>query len=235
MKKRTILILAVLILVLTTIPVQAASAPTTAIVSVVQNQSVTIRTTDFPANHTFHILMGFNNTLGVNGYLVSKLTTGSGGSFLAKFPIPEELANESVIAIRFESITDPKYYTYNWFYNTTGADTSTTTSSSSSSSTGGVPDDFPTFDILSVVSGSSVTLQTRYFPPDERFAVFMKDGASHIKTWYEVAGIETGEGNVLNMTFNIPSEIRYKDWIAIKFYNINTGFITYNLFENINQ
>ena len=231
MKKRIALIFTILLMAASTTPVQAA-IPTTSIVAVVKDESVIIRTMDFPANQTFRVLMGTNGTHGINGYLVSKITTGEGGSFLAKFYIPEGLAGEDIVAVRFESITNPEYYSYNWFFNKTGSGASATPSTTCSSTN--LPVDFPTFDILSVVKGASATVQTRNFPTNARFAVFMKDGASAAHTWYEVAGIETAECNSQIATFNIPVELQYKEKIAIIFYNMDNGFITYNLFNNYN-
>jgi hypothetical protein len=216
-------------------PVQAA-VPDTSIVAVVKNESVTIQTTNFPANHTFHVLMGYNGTQGINGYLVSKVSTGDGGSFLAKFYIPSQLSGEDVIAIRFESVTEAKYFTYNWFYNDTATGPSDITypDDSSGQNYNILPPGFPTFDIVSSVKGSSVTVETRYFPAHERFAVFMQDGDSQAIKLYEVGGIETGEGHILTATFSIPAELRWEEKIKIIFYNINDGFRTYNLFYNRN-
>ena len=241
MKKRIVLILAIVLMAASITPAQAA-VPDTSIAAVEKNESVTIQTSDFPANHTFHVLMGFNGTQGINGYLVSKVTTGEGGSFLAKFYIPNELSGEDVIAIRFESVTESKYFTYNWFYNDTATGSSATTyypdSSGSTSTTGPtyniLPPGFPTFDIVSSVKGQSVTVETRYFPEGERFAVFMQDGDSQAITLYEVGGFESGEGHILTATYSIPSELRWEEKIKIIFYNINDGFRTYNLFYNRN-
>jgi len=231
MKKRIALMVALAMVALSVAPVLAA-VPTTAIVSVVEGESVTVSMSNFPANNTFYVYMGYNGTFGMNGYLVSKLTTGEGGAFKAKFPIPEELAAESIIAIRFESITESKYFSYNWFYNDSAADNSGTYTGTTPTN---LPVGFPTFDITGVAKGQSVTIRTRYLPPQTRYAVMMKKGDSSVYTWYEVAGIETGEGNILTATFNIPEELRYFEKIAIKLYDINTGFVTYNLFENRNQ
>ncbi len=233
MKKRMALIFAIALMAISITPVHAA-VPTTSIAAVVKNESVTIQTSGFPANQTFHVFMGYNGTQGINGYLVSKITTGEGGSFLAKFYIPEELASENIVAVRFESVTESKYFTYNWFYNETAIGASNTTVTNQTTYNH-LPAGFPTFSILSVVYGQSVTVQTRYFPADQRFAVFMKDGALADITWYEVAGIETGEGNSQIATFSIPSELRYQEMITLKFYNINDGFITYDLFYNRDQ
>jgi hypothetical protein len=231
MKKRLALVIALAIMAVSVTPAFAA-VPTTDIVSVTTGESVTVSTSNFPANNTFYVYMGFNGTYGINGYLVSKLTTGEGGSFKAKFPIPEELAGEDIIAIRFESVTDSKYFNYNWFYNDSAADNSASYTGTTPTY---LPVGFPTFDITAVDKGKTVTIRTRYLPPQTRYAVMMKKGDSSVYTWYEVAGIETGEGNVLTVTFNIPEELRYFEKIAIKLYDINTGFVTYNLFENRNQ
>ena len=238
MKKRIALMLAIIMTATMIAPAQAA-APDTSVAAVVKNESVTIQTSGFPANHTFHVFMGYNGTQGINGYLVSKITTGEGGSFLAKFYIPDELANEDVVAIRFESVTESKYYTYNWFYNETATGVSNTTYTDTTNTSGptynNLPPGFPTFDIVSVVKGSSVTVQTRYFPENQRFAVFMQDGASTATTLYEVSGINTAEGHSFTVTLTIPYELQWQEKIKIIFYNINDGFRTYNLFYNRNQ
>jgi len=239
MKKRMALILLIVLMAASITPAQAAT-PDTSIAAVVKNESVTIQTSDFPANNTFHVLMGYNGSQGINGYLVSKITTGDGGSFFAKFYIPDELSGEDIVAVRFESVTESKYYTYNWFYNdtATGASTTCTTCTTDSSDDGPryniLPPGFPTFDIIASVKGQSVTVYTRYFPPNERYAVYMQDGDSQATTLYEVAGVETGEGHALTATFSIPDELRWEEKIKIIFYNINDGFRTYNLFYNRN-
>ena len=242
MKKRMVLIFMIVLMAASITPAQAA-VPDTSIAAVVKNESVTIQTTDFPANHTFHVLMGYNGTQGINGYLISKVTTGAGGSFLAKFYIPNELSGEDVIAIRFESVTEAKYFTYNWFYNDTATGPSNTTftpATTDTTDTSGptyniLPPGFPTFDVISAVKGESVTVQTRYFPPHQRFAVFLQDGDSRATELYEVAGVETAEGHTLTVTLPIPDELRWEEKIKIIFYNINTEYRWYNLFYNRNQ
>ncbi len=131
MKKRITLAMALILMAVSVTPVFAAE-PSTEILAVVEDVSVTVQTYSFPANHTFHVYMGFNGTMGINGYLVSKLTTGEGGSFKAKFLIPKELAGEEIITIGFQSITDSKYYRNGWFYNDSEADNSSNTGATTS-------------------------------------------------------------------------------------------------------
>jgi hypothetical protein len=233
MKKRIALMLAIIMTATMIAPVFAA-VPTTSIYAVVKDDAVIIRTANFPSGHTFHVYMGYKDTQGKNGHLVSKLTTGEGGTFLAKFFIPEELKGEDIIAIRFESVTESKFFSYNWFFNESGiGDTSGSYSSGTTYNNLGAG--VPAWNILSVVKGSSVTIQTRYFPAHQRYAVFLKNGALADLNWYETQGIETEEGNSQIITITIPPELQYCEKIAIKLYNINDGSYWYNMFDNINQ
>ena len=232
MGKKLALIGVLLVLLLAAVPVSAAPLSSTTIISVVKNESVVVRLEKFPANQTFNVFMGFNGTQGIGGYLVSKLATNAGGTFLAKFPIPEGLTGENIIAIRFESI-DSNIYWYDWFYNETAAQQVTVPQAEKSEVTyNKLEPGFPTFVATRVVSGSSITVETRYFPGSDRWAVFMKDGALANITWYEVGGFNAADGGVITLTLPIPEQIKYKDWLAIKFYNMKTGFYTYNLIEN---
>lgn len=236
MKNKFALLFALMLVLVICAPVQAATYPTFDIMGVVVDNSVTISTNLFPANELYYVYMGYNGTLGINGILVTKIWTGSGGTFKAKFYIPDELKGQDIIAIRLESPTTP-YYSYNFFYNTTNYSsynytTSSSSSSSSSSTSTYVPNDFPTFSIIGVVKGESVTVQTSYFPPDDMFGVYMKDAASAVKTWYYVAGFNSADGSSFTATFAIPRELFFKEKIAIKMYNLDEKYITYNLFEN---
>jgi len=234
MKNKFALLFALMLVLVICAPVQAATYPTFDIMGVVVGDSVTISTNLFPANELYYVYMGYNGTLGINGILVTKIWTGSGGTFKAKFYIPDELKGEDIIAIRLESPTTP-YYSYNFFYNTTSYSSynyTTTPDSSSSSTSTYIPNDFPTFSIVQVVPGETVTVEVKYFPPDDMFGVYMKDAASAVKTWYYVAGFNSADGGFFKATFAIPRELLYKEKIAIKMYNLDEDYITYNLFEN---
>ena len=99
----------------TTPPSPIGTIPTFAIVSVVANQSVTIQTSNFPANQQFDVLMGAFGTRGINGIWVTSTPSGNGGSFTTTYSIPAGLRGSSRIAIRLQSPSG--YYSYNWFYN----------------------------------------------------------------------------------------------------------------------
>lgn len=99
----------------TTTPPPVGTIPTFAIVGVVANQSVTIQTSNFPANQQFDVLMGAFGTRAVNGIWVTSTPSGNGGSFTTTYTIPADLRGSNRIAIRLQSSSG--YYSYNWFYN----------------------------------------------------------------------------------------------------------------------
>ena len=91
--------------------------PTFSIASVVRNTSVTVNAKNLPASDTFKVYMGPMGTRGINGYLVTSVNSGSGGTASYTFNIPSQLANSYRISIRMQSPTSG-YFAYNWFYNT---------------------------------------------------------------------------------------------------------------------
>lgn len=90
--------------------------PTFGIQSVVKDSTVTILTSNFPANDSYTVTMGYMGTKGVNGVVVGTQPSGTGGSFTATYTIPAALQGQAQIAIRLQSATTG-YYAYNWFYN----------------------------------------------------------------------------------------------------------------------
>ncbi len=92
--------------------------PTFVILSVVKDQTVTIKTDNFPANDTFVVRMGEMGTRGVNGIKVDQISSGSGDELTLTFNIPASLQGSRQIAIRLES-PGSGYYSFNWFYNRT--------------------------------------------------------------------------------------------------------------------
>jgi hypothetical protein len=228
MKNRIAIFIALALCISVFSTVSASPLSDTTIMSSVEDQYVIVRLEKFPANETFYVYMGYNGTLGINGYLVSKIATNDGGTFMAKFLIPDGLKGEDIIAIRFES-KDSETFWYNVFHNSTGASTGAAGSASTETN---MPAGFPTFIFLKVEKGESITVETRNFPEDVRFSVLMKDGASANKTWYEVDGFNSAEGGIQTIDLPIPSALRYKEKIAVKFYSIKDGFVTYNLVLN---
>lgn len=217
-----IIILALCLSVIST--VSASPLSSTTVISVVEDVSVNVRLESFPANETFYVYMGFNGTDGINGFLVSKIATNSGGTFNAKFMIPDGLKGQDIIAIRFES-KDSNAYWYDWFYNKTGVSTTGDGKKPSSGVTyNHLNPGVPQFKILEVVKGNYIKLQSKYLPDNERWAVWIKDGALANKDWIEVNGFESGEGGIQIFTVPIPGSLKYNEVLAVKVQSIETDY-----------
>jgi len=91
--------------------------PTFFITAVVKDNSVTIKTKNFPANTDFKVTMGKMWTAGIGGTPVITLNSGTGGEFIQTFSIPSSLYGDARISIRLEAANG--YYAYNWFWNNT--------------------------------------------------------------------------------------------------------------------
>ncbi len=205
--------------------VSASPLSDTSTMRVVQDEYVIYQLENFPANDTYYVYMGENGSFGIGGILVSKVATNKGGTFLAKFFIPDELMGEDVIAIRFES-QDGLAPWWNFFYNTTGSYTYTSDGSDSDSDVDynvlnpGVPQ----FTVLSVAQGESITMRSKYLPDNQRWAVWIKDGALANTDWIEMTGFDSGSGGILTFTVPIPNSLKYNEVLAIKVQSIETDY-----------
>lgn len=189
-----------------------APIPTISIDSVNINQTVTIRTHNFPADRTFLVTMGHMGTLGINGTPVGTLYSGAGGEMTATFPIPVLLKGLERIAIRTQS--DP-FYSYNWFNNQTE------------------PLPTPTFAICGVLRDDVVVIRTDpTFPTNRTFAVMMNYMGTLGVDGYIVGSFNTGPSGVVTATYQIPSGMRGLDQIHIRAEEVGGPFFSYNYFDN---
>lgn len=93
--------------------------PTFGIESVVGDSTVTIMTSEFPANSKFTVYMGPNGSRGYGGTLLGTFDTNEGGFMTLVFNIPVTLRGYSPIDIRIE-FPDGRY-SFNFFYNITAS------------------------------------------------------------------------------------------------------------------
>lgn len=201
------------------IPTPHVGIPTISIVSVETDETVTVRTHNFPANRDFRVLMGKISTRGVGGIDVTTINSGSGGSFTETFNIPANFAGNYQIAIRLESTTGG-FFAFNWFFNDTAARPVTP-------HTG-----IPTFSILAVVEDESVTIRTNNFPASYDFRVLMGAMSTRGIGGTHVATIGSDSGGTFSETFQIPAGLAGHHRIAIRLESTTGGFFAYNWFFN---
>jgi hypothetical protein len=90
--------------------------PTFSITAVKKDTTVTVKTSNFPANKTFEVRMGYYGDYGY-GTWVTQFNSGTGGALTKTFNIPAAYKGETQISIRMDDITTNVYYAYNWFWN----------------------------------------------------------------------------------------------------------------------
>lgn len=199
--------------------------PTFSIVSVKADETVTIRTYNFPAHRSFDVLMGEFGTRAVKGKLVEVIDSGKGGSFTEIYIIPKKFHGDERIAIRLEANDGSGYYAYNWFYNNT------------SGGAGGQPPasgykGYPTFSIVSVVRNQTVTIRTNNLPPGDEFTVTMGAMGTRGINGIKVASTASGKGGAQTLTYQVPAALKGAYQIAIRMQSPSSGYFAYNWFYN---
>jgi hypothetical protein len=211
--------------------------PTFKIDSVKADESVTITTNNFPANQTFTVTMGAMGTRGINGVVVGKIESGTGGALTATFDIPDKFKGAYQISIRAQTAHANPYFAYNWFYNNTASSDSSAPQTSDTTSTPANPVPvhvgIPTIHICKVERDKSVTFRTTNFPAKQTFTVRMGS------MWTAgiggtVAGtFESGDGGSFEKTVNIPANLAGSYRISIRTETAHADpFYSYNWFYN---
>jgi len=205
----------------------ASTIPTFTIMSVVTDQTVTIKTYNFPANDVFDVLMGPMGTQAFNGIWVASQPSGTGGTLTATYDIPDALKGSYQIAIRLQSSTGSGYFAYNWFYNSSSAGLPP-----SPGDPGTVYSGYPTFTILSVIRNQSVTIQTYNLPPNDSFVVTMGPMGTRGINGYVVTTTDSGAGGSQQLTYTIPPALYDSYQISIRMQSPSSGYYAYNWFYN---
>jgi hypothetical protein len=198
--------------------------PTFSIVSVVTDETVTIKTANFPANDTFNVLMGVIGTRAIGGTKVDTVNSGAGGTLTMTFNIPSGLKGLSQIAIRLESPTSG-FFSFNWFWNSSSGSIPVTAPTP-------VPFVTPTISITDVVADTSVTIKTANYPANDKFDVLMNFMGTRGVGGTKVGTLDSGAGGTLTATYNIPDFLKGQTQIAIRLQSPTSGFFSFNWFWN---
>ena len=210
--------------------------PVIEIIGVVRDESVTIRTHNFPANTAFTATMGPMGTRGINGIVVGSLDSGSGGTVDATYPIPAELKGSYQISIRLQSSGSFPYYAYNWFYNnTTGGSTQPPLTQPPPDQPPATPEysGIPVFKVISVSRDTSATIETNNFPANQTFNVTMGLMGTRGINGIVVGTLESGSSGTLQATYSIPAELQGQAQISIRAQTAHAQpYYAYNWFWN---
>jgi hypothetical protein len=198
--------------------------PTIAILSIKEDESVTLKTYNFPAGRDIQVLMGEMGTRGIGGIQVTTFSSETGSSLTKTFDIPDALNGEYQIAIRLQT-ADGVFFAYNWFFNDTAANGGNGTTTPGYTG-------IPTFAITAVEKGATVTINTHNFPANIDFKVLMGKMGTKGVGGTTVTQINSGSGGVFTKTFDIPASLAGEERIAIRLEALSGGYFAYNWFLN---
>jgi len=204
---------------------EKTAIPTFSIVSVDEDTEVSIKTSNFPKNVDFKVTMGKYGTKGVDGTLVTTTNSGDGGALEFTYAIPEGLKGLDRIAIRLEA-TSGGYFAYNWFWNN-DSEVTLPPAPVVTEYTG-----IPSFLVTAVVKDDSVTIKTNNFPKDVDFKVTLGLYGTKGVGGTLVTTTNSGDGGVLELTYDIPGGLAGLDRIAIRLEATSGGYFAYNWFWN---
>lgn len=209
-------------------PVLAAGSPSFSIVKIVSDQSVTIRTANFPANQIFTVRMDVVGHAAVNGIIVTQTNSGAGGTFEETYRIPAELKGKPQIAIRLESASASAY---NWFNNITSSTPSGNTSTTIPVTSGkGI-----NIKIAGVDANNSVTIDAYNFPAHVRFKVRVGPFNNFWKGHEVLSDLDSGNGGNFRFTLGLPSVVRDVQWVSVRLDAYTGGWYVFNAFKNVDS
>lgn len=197
------------------------------VLSVDKGKSVTIQAVNYPAYTEFRVLMDKIGTRAVDGIRAGTATTTKDGAFRASFNIPEELEDQSLIAIRIEATGRSGHYAYNWFQNTT-------TNVPGQPSSGRTPSGSAALTIASVVEDTSITLKASNLPAFSSYIVWFDRlyGQGDV-TGIKAGTVTTSRDGTLNATVRIPKEMYDRNALAVRLQSTNgSGNLITNWFSN---
>jgi hypothetical protein len=205
---RTLRLLVLLSLLALLLPQAASAAPLRAItvnfvvLSVKVDESVTIRTADFPVRTNFTVIMGKATNKAVGGEVSTEFNSGAGGKQIFTFPIPEKIKGTGIIGIRIES--KDGYQAYAWFFNQT--------------QTLIVPDANlkPELTFSDVTQNTTVTVEATNLPPLTLFRVRVGPHYTFYQNYLSVADVTTDEKGIARFTVKLEKNVKDAEFIGVR-------------------
>lgn len=193
--------------------------PTLSVLSVVASYSVTIQTTNLPADTDFKVRMGETGTQGVGGSVSAGFNSGVGGTQVNTFAITEPLFDSEVIDIRIEA--DGGYFASSSFKNTSSA-------VPAAAGVGGLS----SLIVGKVIGDSMVTFTARNLPADTSFVVRVGAQGSQGMGGNVVANFDAVAGGMMIVTVEIPTNLYGSAQLDLRV-EAPGGYAIYGTFANV--
>ncbi len=224
LRSRTLSLLILISLLALTFPHTVIARPLNAvkvnfeILSVKQDESVTIRTIDFPVRTNFTVIMGKATNRAVNGAASKDFNSGAGGKQEFTFPIPEEIKGTAIIGIRIES--KDGYEGYNWFFNRTQTQL--------------IPDSSlkPDMTFSEVVKNTSATVKVTNLAPETLYRVRVGPQPSFYQDYVTVDSVTTDSNGAVTFPIQLGENVKDAEFISVRMDGASR--YVYNTFRNVN-
>lgn len=172
------------------------------IASVKIDESVTIRTVDFPVRTKFTVVMGKATNRAVDAEYSTEFTSGNGGEQEFTLPIPEKLKGIRILGIRIES--KDGYAGYNWFFNRT--------------QNALIPDASlkPDMSFLDVMKNTSVGVEATNLPPNTLFRVRVGPHNTFYQNYVSVNMVTTDSTGSVKFNIDLGANVKDVDYITVR-------------------
>lgn len=172
------------------------------IITIIKDESITIRTRDFPVRTDFVVIMGKATNKAKDGVQAATWNSGKGGIVEATFSIPEEIKGERIIGVRIES--KDGYTAYNWFINTTQYAL--------------VPDANikPSLVFSDVKKNQSVTVEAMNLPPFTTFRVRIGPHYTFYRDYASVESVTTDKTGSAKFTIPFGKNVQDAEFVSVR-------------------
>lgn len=183
-------------------PVFAAVSVHFQIAAVQMDESVTIRTSDFPVRTNFVARMGKATRSTEGAVVAGQFNSGAGGVGEFTIPIPPEMRGQRLIGLTVDSVDG--YSGYNWFFNRTATSLIADTKNP------------PALAFSNVKKNTSVTLNVTNMPPNTNLRVRIGPFDGFYRSYVSVADVPSDASGAATYTAALPAAVKDQAYISVR-------------------
>lgn len=180
------------------------------VIAVVKDQSVTIRTRDFPIRTDFVVRIDKAGKRAKDGPVAGEFYSQTGGEQEATFSIPEAVRGQGILAIRLDS--GENYTADSWFFNRTQDGPLFRSVKVPTPS----PAQAPVLTIAEVKKNTSVTVSGKNLPPNTSFSVRMGPYENFYRRYTRLASLTSAADGTINTTLTIPTALKDVENVMVR-------------------
>jgi hypothetical protein len=187
------------------------------VIAVKRDESVTIRTRDFPQRTKFTARMEMAGKKTLKGTVVGEFDSGQGGAIEQTFKIPDELKGKILLALTIQSADG--YEAYNWFFNDNLVNTQPD------------PKAKPAVDFLDAKKGVSVNVEAKNLPANTSFWVRVGPYEGFYSKYTFMNLVRSDVNGTAKFPVQLPANVQKTEYIMVRL--DGGGMYAYNVYQNV--